>query len=280
MVKFRGQLASFSESLLLDMSWIIYNRPLHAEIHYHVLSHLDLGCDAASIYRIRHQHKPWQQALTESYLRAPGRLLVQVLPLFSSDFASYHNSLRGRTFSLLNDTPGTELREQLASAVEQERETVERAWQQESDSDRNRAEETLSVIIPILKKLRNALWNNSEQSIPPLRIVDCTSLGDSYQTYGRSIAYNSEHLVAVSFRAPFDQLLCQIIHEEIHPVTDPPIRARYAQFSQDTRLTSPGFELHRQLERQAIQTGGALIERHAPELLAAYELWLRQYPSL
>jgi hypothetical protein len=86
-----------------------------------------------------------------------------------------------------------------------------------------------------------------------------------------------QHLVAVAFAAPKEQVLCQVLHEELHRKTDSAVRAAHNGESQDTHHDSHGYQLHRQLEQAAVEAGQRLMEREAPELLTAYAAWRRRH---
>ena len=118
-----------------------------------------------------------------------------------------------------------------------------------------------------LDVLRRALWE--QHDTPALTVLDCPALGLA----GRGASDLHGRVVAVSLAAPIDHLLCQILHEEIHAVTDPVIRESLPRTPQDTRTGTAGHALHAALEHAAIEVGEALILARAPEWMAAYARW-------
>ena len=84
-------------------------------------------------------------------------------------------------------------------------------------------------------------------------------------------------VVAVSLDEPDPHVLCQVLHEETHPVTDPAVYAANAGAARDTRLDEAGHALHLAAERAVVERDQALIEDEAAELLPAYAAWRERY---
>src|SRR5690606_25315702 len=63
------------------MSAIQWARALEPALLFHVLAHLPLGRDAASLHDDTLPSRPWVQALLDAHAAAPGRLLVHALGL-------------------------------------------------------------------------------------------------------------------------------------------------------------------------------------------------------
>ena len=88
--------------------------------------------------------------------------------------------------------------------------------------------------------------------------------------------------VAVALDRPVEHVICQVFHEEVHPVTDPAVLAHagagdHGYGSRDTREGSRGFALHQLLEFAAVETGQAIIDARAPKLRAAYARWRARF---
>jgi hypothetical protein len=261
------------------MTRIRWTRPLHGELCYHVLAHLDLGRDAASLYNPGLPRQPWAAALLEAYQRAsaPGRLVVQVLPLITRNVASLSVRLRAGAVRELNYLEGRALCRQLADALDRELPSVRARWHREMAAARARVEERMTWIAPQLQRLRGAIHEGGEP--PPLSLLDCDALACAGGTHGRAAATAEGRVVAVALAAaPREQALIQLMHEELHHVTDAAVRPpRGAQQEQETRRDSDGHQLHRELEQAAVEAGQRLLEREAPELLPAYAAWRRRH---
>jgi hypothetical protein len=252
-------------------------RPLHAQLLYDLLSHLDLGRDAASIYVSRRPRRTWSEALKAAYLAAPGRLTVQVLPLLTRDLEAMRRALREHRISSLQDAAGRHLAELLLTALEAEEPQVQLRWEQSAGAAEARTELLMAWLEPLLTRLRAGLYEEFPLELPPLTLVDCDALSHAQGSHGRGLCPERGHLIACSLAAPREQLLCQVFHEQVHAVTDGPIRAGFDGGSQDTRAGSAGYALHRQLEQAAVEWGQRLLEDLAPELLEAYGAWRRRH---
>ena len=250
-------------------------RSLGGEVLYEVLGHLDLGRDAASLYDSNRPVRPWTKDLLAAYLVAPGRLFIHALPLITADFPSMVEALRIGRFSALRDPASTSLAVRLAEVLAAEFPRVEARWTQDAVAARERAVE-LVAWFPSLVRIRAALWAETGATPPALEILDCDALRARNATRGRGCAAFGRRRVAVSLGAPMEQVVCQIVHEEMHPVTDRAVRAAFAGTSQDTRVGGAGFALHRELERAAVEAGDRIITLVAPELVPGYRRWLEQ----
>ncbi|MCA9654818.1 MAG: hypothetical protein KC501_33185, partial [Myxococcales bacterium] len=123
-----------------------------------------------------------------------------------------------------------------------------------------------------LQRLRAALWEQQGPP-PPLIVLDCPALGLA----GRGGADERGRVVAVSLAAPIEHLLCQILHEEVHAITDPVVRTQGGGATQDTRAGTPGHALHAALEHAALEVGRAVIEARAPAWSQAYARWQARF---
>jgi hypothetical protein len=245
----------------------------HAALFYHILSYLDLGLDAATLYRPRATPLPfWAAPLLDAYRSSPGQLFIQILPLVVEDLTTLEKLLQ-RGLPALNDAPGRALRFHLLKAIAAEQDGDPR----ETLSHRSR---DVSALLPRLETLRSHLW--AEATPPPLELWDCPALAapDGTHTRARGTTRQGRSIIALSFDVPDDAILIQVLHEDTHALTDPPIRKAHAQLTQQTSVGSDGYRLHQQLERAAVEAGQTLLERHAPDLLPAYRTWRARYGML
>lgn len=227
---------------------IAFLRRRPAALLYHVLAHLDLGRDAASLFDRTLPRRAWVDDLRAAYAAAPGRLVVHAIALAHDDPIAV----------LRRD--GGELATRLADAMEAEDPRYEPAF----------ADVPHHLLEP-LEVLRAALHERIGEP-PPLTILDCPAL----RLAGRAASRDGTRVVAVSLAQDPGHVLCQTIHEEIHAVTDPVIRSGFA-VAQDTRVDAPGFALHRELERAAIEVGDALIAARMPQWSEAYAKWRKRF---
>ena len=244
----------------------VEQRP-HVELHYRVLSHLDLGKDAANLYDGRHPRRPWVEGLLANYRAAPGRLLLHIIPLLCTDLEGEFQLLRSNPPQALADEAGRRLCCCFADALQSEARRRLPAFE---------AIEAIDWLDDLIR-CRALLYGPTGKSPPPLQIFDAPSLAaEGGWTHGRATVWRGRHYVAASLtkgRAAF----VQVLHEEIHPVTDPPIRSEYAELTQDTRADSSGFELHCRLERRAIKIGATVIDEAAPQFGPLYSQWRQRF---
>ena len=83
----------------------------------------------------------------------------------------------------------------------------------------------------------------------------------------------------MSLAEPAEHVLCQVLHEETHVVTDPIVCAQWPADgpARDTAVGSAGYERHRALETAAVEVGEAVIAARAPRWLDAYRRWRGRY---
>jgi hypothetical protein len=233
----------------------------HAELHYFVLSHLDLGADAANLHRADRDDKPWQDKLEALYRAAPGRIYLQVIPLYVDDLEAEMEWLRsGRA---LRDDDSLRAARFLADVLEREA--------RDQQPDKREFGEEFRAQLGVLAELRSHLWASTQRERPPLTIIDCPSLANGRWTHGRGAPLERGHRVAVAIGADPLPALIQVLHEEIHPVSDPVVRARFDGVTQATEANSAGYALHAAIEERAIEVGRRLLEAHAPRA------WRRVY---
>lgn len=228
-----------------------------AALLFFVLAHLDLGADAANLFDPRLPARPWTDGLLAAYRRAPCRLAAHGVALH------HPHRLREALASLAGDdalsTEDRSLWLALTDAVQAERRGFAPQFGPRRDE-----------ILEPLNALRCGLWERIGVA-PPLTIVDCPALGRA----GRAIARGEQRIIAVSLAEPTEHVLCQVLHEDIHAVTDPAIAAQWSDAGpdRDTAAGSPGFSRHQELEVAAVEVGDALIRSRAPEWNDAYRRW-------
>ncbi len=227
---------------------------------YAVLAHLDLGADAANLYDPSLPVQAWAAELLEAYRAAPGRLMLHGVGLLAG--TGLVARLRDEPPAGLRDPRGRRLCHLVADAMGAL-----------SDAAVPYAQVPDEIVEP-LRTLRAALWER-EGRAPPLCIADCPALGRA----GRAVATDAGRVVAVSLAEPAEHVLCQVLHEETHAVTDPVVRATWSSGGppRDTAAGSPGFARHRALETAAIEVGEALIQARAPQWSDAYQRWRARF---
>jgi hypothetical protein len=226
---------------------------------YGVLAHLDLGADAASLFDPNLEASAWTEALLEAYRAAPGRLVVQGIALAHP--RGLVERLRDTPPHSLRDSAGRRLCSLLADALVASAQT------------RVAYAQAPAALVEPLTTLRAALWETHGEP-PPLTVVDCPALGRC----GRAVDTDAGRVVAVSLAEPVEHLLCQIVHEETHALTDPVVRASWGEGPvRDTAVGSVGFRRHQALELAAVEVGDALIRARTPEWAPAYARWRARF---
>lgn len=232
---------------------------------YRLLSHLDLGADAANVYDPSRPERPWVAGLAAAYQAAPGRLALQVHAMAYDDIDAWLTDLAESPPRSLSDDAGQRLIAAVQQAAAAERDPFAAGW----DRAEQRLAEISASLGPSLQRLRERLWE-AQGDPPPLTVLDCPALGPC----GRATAAGGARLVAVSLSQPRDHVLCQILHEEIHPLTDPIVRAEWDdEAAQDTRLGTAGAALHQRLESVAVAATEAFLQARAPELMTDFRRW-------
>jgi hypothetical protein len=249
------------------VSEIRVERSEAAAIVYEVLAHVDLGPDAASLFDPRRPARAWARPLRDAYDRAPGRLFVHAIGLKTASTEALVHALREGTPGLA-DHDGRALGAAIADAIEDLRAEFRARFLADAEGFERRRDAFLREAAPVLARLRAALVETTGAPPPPLRVLDCPALGGN----GRATAIAGERVVAVSLAMPHPHPLLQVLHEEIHPITDP-VFATEQPRARDTRAGTPGHAMHRALELAAIEVGDALVSARAPELAEAYRAW-------
>ena len=234
---------------------------------FRVLSGIDLGVDAANLHDPSSSLRPWAEPLLEAWRRSPRRLYAQVLALRFHDPTELIRRLRTQPPAPLRGEADAALALALADAMESEAPRFLEAWAARPVADPARDAELSAA----LTQLRGALYAGQDRDPPPLRVLDCPALGRA----GRATQYDGQRLVAASLEQPLEHVVMQLLHEEVHPVTDPIVMAEWSdEIPRDTQAGSPGHALHQQLEHVAVGATQALLQARAPRWIPAFEAWL------
>lgn len=241
-------------------------RSRFARLHYRVLSHLDLGDDRANLFDPGLPDRAWVPRLADAYRSTPHRDLVQVLPLWFVGRGEGDVTVGDVLDSLRDATGDDELAGALADAYRGE--SAQEAPRPADDSGGRDPSESLESIREPLARLRAELWSEVDGSVPDLRLVDVPALKTpGGWTRGRGHSAGGGRIVAVSLGVRPVRSLLQVLHEEVHPVTDPVVRHAGAPSDRDTPTP----------ESLAIETGRALVESVIPELAEDYAAWQRRF---
>jgi hypothetical protein len=237
----------------------------HSALCYFVLSHLDLGPDAASLYRPRATQPRWSADLLAAYCAAPGRLGVHFAPLRVSDIIALFGWLE-RPPAQMATPADRALCDALYGALECEAGDFEERWRQTCASDTRCAEVTDAL--GGLDRAMQALWARRGQRPPVLSVWDAPELG----ARGRGWMTPGHQRVATSLSEPIEHVLCQVLHEAIHPVSDLEV-GLVGRAARETHTAAQGYDTHRAIEVAAVTLGAELIADHAPTLRRAYARW-------
>ena len=219
-----------------------FEAAFHVELQYYVLSHLDLGRDAASIYRAPGDTRPaWWPAARAGY----------------DGLAAQVRALRVPSLDALCDASPSPWAAALQAAK------AEPEWPP--------PERDLTRIEAPLVRIHAALWALSDRAPPPLRVFDAPSLG----VHGRATRLGSAQVVAVSLEDPA-HALCQIAHEACHAVTDPAVVARVGT-DRDTRPGRAGYAVHRAVEAVAVEVVRDVVREVAPGWSDTYDSWCARF---
>ena len=91
---------------------------------------------------------------------------------------------------------------------------------------------------------------------------------------GRATTVQGRRVVAVDLGQPEEHAALQVLHEELHPITDPVVLAEQGGGARDTRPGEAGWALHRELERVAVAATHAFLQAHDPSWLPALKRWM------
>ena len=240
------------------------DRRLHAELHYHILAHLNLGQDAANLYDPG-RSAGWVDELTTLYQAAEGRLALQWLPLITPDLPGLLGALDHHEIKSLDHQNGHALMARMAQITRALMITAGPRFRAVAKERRARTQVVMTAIHDPLTRWREALWGILDRAPPPLKILDVIALG----RHGRAANRAGEKVIATSLHMPPNHVLCQVFHEDVHGVSD-----RFNDTAErDTRLESDGFKAHRQLEDAAVELGRRVIQAVDPSRLSIYKAW-------
>lgn len=168
-------------------------RPFHAWLHYHVLSHLDLGPDGGSIYDPRRPPRRWVRPLMHALAEGSHRRRAQLLPLDVPDEEAMYRAA--------GPDP---LAERLRSAWCAEYDRVADDWQAD-DSYAQRLECFFGEVADDLTACRASLGD-----APPLVLADVPALG----RHGRAVTVDGAQVVAVSLGEAPGHVFCEVLYQE------------------------------------------------------------------
>lgn len=214
-----------------------------------VFARLDLGQDAASCWDPGLPPVPWAAPLVEAWRAAPGRLAIVSLALGSRSVEALQAALLDPP-PPLRDPAGRALARGFADALM----LVDPGPPATASPD----------LLADLSHLRALLWERS--AVPPLLVLHCAALGPA----GRATTVGGERRIAVSLLEPHEHAVMQVLHEEMHALVDPHVRAE----GRDTRAGTPGFAVHAELEATVLAATDAFLRARAPGWVGAYERWL------
>ncbi|MCO4764452.1 MAG: hypothetical protein KC502_23275 [Myxococcales bacterium] len=249
----------------------------HAAHAYGVLAHLDIGQDAASIYDASLPQPPWAEGLVRAWHHAPGRLALQFAPLLANSEAELLGLLRGTGLAPLQDEAGQVLRQTFAAALRTHVSTPTPATDdghQSHTTSPHLPPATRTQLAADLHTLRTALWAIAQCQPPALEVWHVPAL----RGHGRAVSQQGRRVCATSLDAPSDEVLCQILHEECHAVSDPVVHEELGVCApRNTAVGTPGHEVHRALERAAVTLGALVIAEAMPRLMPAYAAWRARF---
>jgi anaerobic magnesium-protoporphyrin IX monomethyl ester cyclase len=224
---------------------------------FHLLAHLDLGADAASNFDPTLPRPDWASDLYQAYLNAPGRLTIHGMALQHRTLDQLLDNLQSPPQSLA-DKHGHRLCAMLTAILRTE------ACPEPQASVALDA----AALRPEIQRLRRALYTHAGNP-PPLTIVHVPALTGR----GRATWRGKRRVVGVDLTQPAQWVAMQVLHEEVHPVTDPLVRAEFPTTHRDTRVGTPGFALHAELERVAVAATQAIIAERLPSWQPAFDAW-------
>ncbi|MGK0349012.1 MAG: protein-L-isoaspartate O-methyltransferase [Myxococcota bacterium] len=239
---------------------------------YRLLPHLDLGQDAASMHDPSLIKKDWEEPLRLAYQAAPGRLTLQAHALAHAGVDGWLQALTERTPQSLQDNAGRHLIDCVTRAAAAERDDFDDWWTQTRGELSQRTVGVGGQLAQPLARLRDRLWEAQNKPVPPLVVVDAPALGAA----GRATTVGDERVVAVSFAQPLAHVLMQVLHEEIHPITDPLVLAELGDVQRDTHVNGDGFGVHQELEQTAVMATEAFLTQRARERMPDFRRWHQQ----
>lgn len=234
---------------------------------YGVLSSVDLGRDAASTFSPAVGRGPWSERIAAAWAAAPGRLGLIAVLLRHRELDALLAELRAPRGGLA-DPAGRALCAVMADAIAEQRPDFERGWELTGALRKERLAGARRLAT------RWAGWREklyvAQGAPPPLLVLDVPALGRR----GRATTVQGRRVVAVDLGQPEEHAALQVLHEELHPITDPVVLAEQGGGARDTRPGEAGWALHRELERVAVAATHAFLQAHDPSWLPALKRWM------
>lgn len=224
---------------------------------FEVFAHVDLGPDAASCFDpARTTPGPWVR-IAAAWAAAPGRLHLVSEVLRHRDVEALVAALRAGPPGL-TDPAGRALADAFADGLL-------------AVADPPEGPPPSEALVRDLARARAALWEGQASGPPPLVVLDAPGLGRR----GRATTAGGLRRIAVSLAMPADHVLMQVLHEDIHALTDPHVLAGRDGSTRDTRAGTDGHALHVELEQTAIAATDAVLRARASRFVPAFEAWVR-----
>ena len=192
---------------------------------------------------------PWARVIAETWPRCRGRAVLPRLGLAHLELDALVRALRWPP-QPLSDRTGRALCAAVATGLEAGR-----------DDPLTGHGVVAEGVLSQIEAFRADLWAPQGLRPPPLVLLDVPALGIA----SRAATVGGTWRVGTSLAMPDDYVLMQLLHEEIHLVTDPTVRVTDAS----------GDRLHRRLERTALNATAAFLHARAPDHLPAFERWRR-----
>jgi len=220
---------------------------------------VDLGSDRANSYLPAVGSPEWAKPIAEAWKRTANPLSVLSLGLQFETVDALVSALEARTGPL---------EQALVEAIAAEREGFERGWAMTVDLREQRLEKAQAGL-ETLHRWRQWLWTIKGDP-PPLVVLDVPALGER----ARAATIGDRRVVAIDFGRAEESRLLGILHEEMHPVTDPVVLRDFTH-ARTTQPGTPGFEVHRELERVAVAATEAFLQARDPQWIPAFERWVQ-----
>ena len=121
-----------------------------------------------------------------------------------------------------------------------------------------------------LQALRELLYA-AQGAPPPLKLLHVPALGGRARATQRACG---TRVVATDLAQPRAHVVLQVLHEEVHPITDPIVMEEWDDaVTRDTRPGTRGYALHQALESTAVAATEALLQQRAPDWMPAFSAW-------
>ena len=228
---------------------------------FKVLSMLRLTDDAANINSVDADSPSWLPLLERAYHKADGRLALQGLPLQFPELIDLIAAL-DKPPNALRNPEGMRLCSMFKTAV--------------LSVDVKKIESSkpsLDLIFNDIMPLRAHLYQQINHNMPRLVVYDVPELGNS----ARAISLNGERRIALSTEQSTAHIRMQLLHEEIHPITDPMVLNGNKLDARSTRVCDEGYEIHLTLENTVLNVTEALLSQLRPDLLDDFYGWRQPF---